>query len=287
MAKPQDLFEKKYLEFTDHFYSEGDKEIATMAEEQNKNKENFLIEIAKIILIYEVVETVMKLTGSQYKKEYSRLDKLISSIFKGEYESENTGIGDILKVVGNDKYNSSTYLNLLGSGAKRKRLSTDMLKEIINSTIDGKNYSDRLWTNKNKVAQTLQKEIKKFMQGKTSVNDIQGVIQKAFNANEFNTRRLVTTEIAKVQTKVGEKWAKDNGVEWQMFTAVLDSVTSEICRGYDGKTFKIDDPNKPTPPLHPNCRSTLVPITKTGYRPNITEDDINFEAYKEWENNTL
>lgn len=278
-----DFFEKKYLEFTERFFDEGDKEIENMTDEQSKNLENFLIEIAKIILIYEVVDAVIKLTGSQYKKEYSRVGRLISTIFKGEYESENKGIDNLLKTIGNNKYNSTTYLESLGTKVKRKRLTTDELKEIINSTIDGKNYSDRLWTNKNKVAQTLQKEIKKFMQGKTNINDIQGVIQKAFNANEFNTRRLVTDQIARVQSEVGDKWARDNNVEWQMFVATLDNRTTERCKGYDGKPYKVDDSNKPIPPLHIFCRSTLVPITQNGYRANINKNDVNYKEYQKWE----
>ena len=44
-----------------------------------------------------------------------------------------------------------------------------------------------------------------------------------------------------------------------LFIAVLDKKTTKECKGYDGKTFSKEDPNIPIPPLHPNCRSSLVP----------------------------
>jgi len=43
--------------------------------------------------------------------------------------------------------------------------------------------------------------------------------------------------------------------EW---VATLDSRTSDICRGLDGKKFKIGKGR--LPPAHPNCRSTIIPV---------------------------
>ncbi len=52
-------------------------------------------------------------------------------------------------------------------------------------------------------------------------------------------------------------------VEAYQFSSVLDERTSDVCRGLDGKIFEkgvfVD---RATPPLHYNCRSILVPITK-------------------------
>lgn len=47
------------------------------------------------------------------------------------------------------------------------------------------------------------------------------------------------------------------------FSAVLDERTSDVCRHLDGKIFeKGDFADRLTPPLHLNCRSILVPITR-------------------------
>jgi SPP1 gp7 family putative phage head morphogenesis protein len=44
------------------------------------------------------------------------------------------------------------------------------------------------------------------------------------------------------------------------YSAILDMNTTEICASLDGKIFEVGD--EPIPPLHFNCRSLLVPITK-------------------------
>lgn len=46
--------------------------------------------------------------------------------------------------------------------------------------------------------------------------------------------------------------------------SVLDGRTSKICAAVDGSIWKLNDSAKRVPPLHPNCRSILVPVSKDG-----------------------
>lgn len=48
-------------------------------------------------------------------------------------------------------------------------------------------------------------------------------------------------------------------VQGYQYSAIIDGVTSDICRGLHGKKFKKGD--QPIPPMHFNCRSVLVPIS--------------------------
>ena len=49
-------------------------------------------------------------------------------------------------------------------------------------------------------------------------------------------------------------------VEAYQYSAILDDVTSEICGNLHGLTFPKGE--SPVPPMHFNCRSVLVPITR-------------------------
>lgn len=51
-------------------------------------------------------------------------------------------------------------------------------------------------------------------------------------------------------------------VEGVEFSAILDGRTSDACKSRHGLRMRLDDPRLEdnTPPLHPNCRSVLVPI---------------------------
>ena len=44
------------------------------------------------------------------------------------------------------------------------------------------------------------------------------------------------------------------------FTATLDGRTTLICASLDGRVYSLDDPAKPDPPRHVNCRSVWVPV---------------------------
>lgn len=54
------------------------------------------------------------------------------------------------------------------------------------------------------------------------------------------------------------------GFEYVRLVATLDGRTSKLCASLDGSVWEINDPAKRVPPLHPNCRSILVPVEKDG-----------------------
>ena len=54
-------------------------------------------------------------------------------------------------------------------------------------------------------------------------------------------------------------------VTYGMFSALMDDRTTRICQSWDGRKFKMDNPiwGSITPPLHHDCRSTVIPIPVT------------------------
>lgn len=80
-----------------------------------------------------------------------------------------------------------------------------------------------------------------------STREAEAVVRTAVNHISNTAHMRTYRENADVVTKV-------------QFVATLDSRTSDICIANDGKTWDVDDDTIPRPPLHYNCRSTLVPI---------------------------
>lgn len=76
----------------------------------------------------------------------------------------------------------------------------------------------------------------------------------------ISNRVSVATRNTVLQNNIG----LFDGYEW---VAVLDSRTSIICAGRDGKIYPLtDDPEKsPKPPAHFNCRSTITPVVKAEF----------------------
>ncbi len=79
--------------------------------------------------------------------------------------------------------------------------------------------------------------------------------------SEVALERYSRTKHTEVFNKGRLDFFEESGVvAAYQYSAILDSVTSEICAGLDGKIFPAGE--QPIPPMHFNCRSLLIPITK-------------------------
>ena len=286
MNNYQQLFCDIKLALTNEIYEKYSKQIDKIAKLQKKSVQTILDEIARIILEYNVADAVMDISIQEKAELKKQMNNLINDVLKGEYESEKDVITSTLYDVAKDSYYSSCYIYGLGVSYKLLPVKQDVLDNIINTKIDGKTYSNRIWNNKNKVAKTLKKEINDFLNGKTDVNSISKNIKNRFDVNYNISNRLVRTEIAKVQCEANEVWANEHNIKKQLFCATLDKRTSKICQSLDGKIYDFDDEDKKIPPLHPNCRSCLIDIVD-GWKPktrldNETKQNINYQTYSKW-----
>jgi hypothetical protein len=67
--------------------------------------------------------------------------------------------------------------------------------------------------------------------------------------------------MAHVNTSSQSLFLEENGdiLEGYRWVSVLDGSTSPVCRSLDRNVYKVDDKKAPKPPMHPNCRSAIVP----------------------------
>lgn len=75
--------------------------------------------------------------------------------------------------------------------------------------------------------------------------------------NRRGAEALVRTAITHTSAAASKATYEAMGVEEATYVAVLDSRTTIICAGLNGKTFPLA--KFPWPPRHVNCRSTVVP----------------------------
>ena len=71
-------------------------------------------------------------------------------------------------------------------------------------------------------------------------------------ATAYNQSKMAYFEPAK----------QDGTIYGYQFSAIMDSRTTEICASLDNKIFKADNVGDIEPPLHMQCRSTLIPILR-------------------------
>ena len=126
---------------------------------------------------------------------------------------------------------------------------------------DGKNFSDRIWTNKDKLVNNLHTELtQSIIRGADPKQAIDN-LAKTMEVSKAQAGRLIMTESAAISAAAQKNCFKDLDVERYEILATLDSHTSDICQEMDGKVFDMKDykVGETAPPFHPHCRSTTIP----------------------------
>jgi SPP1 gp7 family putative phage head morphogenesis protein len=280
-------YEDLILYFAEEIYNNADEQSKEMYKQQKKDMESLLDYIAKVLLGYTILDTILSLNSTEKIKLRKEFNTIINDISSGQFKQEKSIMQNIFELSVKDKYYSDAYVMDLGVNFKLKKLTDKQIKEVVDNTIKGELWSSRLWSNKKELEGVLKVEVERFLQGNTNANKIQKVVQDKFNQNAFNTRRLVQTEVARCQNQANDVFAKEHGIEKQMFTATLDGKTSDFCRSHDGKIYKIDDPDKVFLPHHPFERSCYINVPTNGWKPssrkdNITKENISYKTYEKW-----
>lgn len=289
--KYQIKFTEDNIEINKLLFDVSDRDIKKLMSLQKEDRDKILNEVANIMLKYEIVENVMNLSDIEKMKINKEITNSITSIFKEQAEIESKDIGNLLNNIAKDKYYLNSFNLSLGLDFNLKKIDSKTLNRIINKTIKGKNYSDRIWSNKNNIAKILQKEIKDFIEGKTSVNNISTILKDIFNQSAYVTKRLINNETARVMEESNSKWMNDLGVEYVMYMGTLDNHTCDDCGEYDGQVYKRGEEPVKTP-VHVGCRCTYSAIPNSDWKPNKRMDNTNksfidYKEYNDWkkENN--
>ena len=160
---------------------------------------------------------------------------------------------------------------------------------------DGKNFSDRVWSNKQKLINELNTTLTQGIILGKDPGKIINAMSKKLDVSKTAAGRLVMTESAAFASRGQEDCFKELGVEEYEIVATLDSHTSEICQDMDGKVFKMSERQigVNAPPFHVNCRTTTVPYFNDEWNKNAERaardenGDIYYVpddmTYKEWD----
>lgn len=126
---------------------------------------------------------------------------------------------------------------------------------------DGASFSDRIWTQKEKMIQSLHSELTNCIIRGEHPEQAARLISKKLDVGTYQAKRLVYTESAALASSAQKDCLINLGVEKYQIVATLDNRTSDICQELDGKVFDMKDYQEgvTAPPFHPCCRSTTCP----------------------------
>lgn len=211
---------------------------------------------------------VKQLENASARFHISRLEALklqsqqsIEVMFGNQLDSIDSTMRDVYK---SGYYHTAYEIQKgVGVGWDFSTLDDKQISKVINKpwAVDGKNFSERIWGNRQKLVNELNQTLtQNIILGKDPQKAIDELARK-MNTSKVNAGRLVMTEEAFFSSAAQKDCFAELDVEMYEIVATLDSHTSDICRGMDGKHFKMSEwkVGETAPPFHVHCRSTTVP----------------------------
>ena len=184
-----------------------------------------------------------------------------------------------------------------GIGSNLASLDSKKIDTIIGKpwAQDSSSFSDRIWSNKEKLVNKLHTELSQSMiRGSDPKKAIRNLAQ-VMDVSRSQAGRLIMTESAAIASSAQKNCFNELGVEQYEILATLDTHTSEICRDMDGKVFDMKDyeVGVTAPPFHPHCRTATVPyfddefssVEMRAARDPVTGKSVEVPAsmtYKQW-----
>lgn len=181
------------------------------------------------------------------------------------YGLEKDGLDDLARTIYTDGYYHTAYevQKGIGVGFDLMRLDTNKINKLLARpwASDGRNFSERLWSNRAKLVSELENRLTQSIIRGQSPRQVIAEIAQRMEVSKHQAGRLIMTESAFFASAAQKDAFKDLNVEKYEIVATLDSRTSETCRNLDGKVIPMKDfkPGITAPPFHVFCRTTTVP----------------------------
>ena len=233
-------------------YKVWKKDLHDYMAEYNKLLKTAPLEAKKLYLEIETLSTRSRLSYLDSLK--AQVDMEMVKLIFGVEDSAKNGLSSVYR---------DTFIEVTKDLGINPIVSRDKIKTVLDKPWSGANFSERLWTNTDKLAQTVKQEIVNGMiQGINLKTMTKRVSERFETAKKNDVERLLRTEVNYVLNQATLDGYKEAGIEKYEFSATLDSRTSQICSELHGEVFEIKKiaVGLNYPPMHPRCRSTTIPI---------------------------
>ncbi len=184
----------------------------------------------------------------------------------------------------------------MGVGWTLHSIDDKAIKKVLSRpwTLDKQTFSDRIWTNKQALVNTVNTELtQSIMRGYAPDKAIKTIAER-FKVSRSQAGRLIMTESAAFANEARKDCFKDLGVEKYVIVETLDNETCSLCSQLDGKVYPMSEyqVGVTAPPFHPWCRGTTAPyyedmvgLGDRAARDVKTDESFNIPkdmTYKDW-----
>lgn len=225
--------------------------------------------------------TMQKILG-QFEKTYLKVFSRISEgkavtpadLYKldtywqmqGQLKNELQKLGDkqvaLLSKRFTQQYKQVYEALALSSESFFNAIDTAQAEQMINQIwcADGKSWSNRIWTNTDKLQQALNDGLIDCVVAGVKPTELKHRLIEQFDVAYNRADSIVRTEMAHIQTQAAKQRYEDNGIQEVEIWADEDERRCDVCGKLHEKRYPI---GAQVPiPAHPRCRCCIIPVVE-------------------------
>lgn len=248
-----DVFEQRILDMMRPLFSEQEQEVDMKVQNLFKSYKSGKRKFSQD----DVAGLLFNLIA-----ENKRWQSVLSPYIRNIVEDKGEEVLDFLGVSGSldlTQITAAAYLRLDG---------VNFIKDVNKTTRDALRET---------LSQGLQKE--------ESINQMKKRVADVFEqARGYRAERIARTEVARSTTFATlEAYRQSEIVEMKEWLTAADERVEEDCASLEGLTVPLDETfrGEDGPPLHPNCRCTVIPVIKSSGRSNSPKSTKSGAKIKE------
>lgn len=258
----------KYMSETGLSYSEAQKKMnSNEYKVWRKDIEGYLKELKQYenVNLEKYKKIKLELETLATRSRISRLESLVIQtnqvINKQKFEEEKE-VTNYVKSVYETTFKS--FQEDIGLKGANTILPLNQIERAIQYPWSGENFSGRIWSNRDKLSRVLKTEITQSLIQGVNPQKLNKRIREQMGSGYKETQRLVRTELNYALNEATKIAYEEDEIEEYEFLAEIDNRTSAICKELNGQIFKVKDAvvGVNYPSMHPNCRSTTMPVIK-------------------------
>ena len=247
----------------------AEKARKAVKEKDFSHKTNSWLRVYNLKMKVSRLELLKAELGLEINSLTSNLDEVFDKARRSEYLAEFKRQAGIL--------------GISSSGAKKR------IESILDADFYGQSFSSRVW-GKTGLQPQLQRDV--FASLNRIYTDMNGyqkemkMLANKYGTSEYNAKRLIKTEIARINSDTDHAVLKDNGFTHMIFVA--ESGACDICKPLNNTAIPIDKVEKGVNmfPMHPNCRCSAYGHIEMKYKDGRSTLD-EFEKWSESEDNII
>ncbi len=211
----------------------------------------------ELTALYEKMASEGEISANMLYREnrYRGLQQKIDKAVRGIGKTEETLVTNSLYTSYKQVYQQT--MQGLGVAPSWTILNENMAKQIVNANFKGANFSERIWNNKSKLREHIEKGVIDSVISGQSKDKAVREIKRSFGVGFNDADRIVRTETQRVLNDGQRQTYKDRGYSQVEWLVADDERLCEECMAIDGKIFNIDEVPAV---LHPRCRCTFIPV---------------------------